>query len=464
MTINSKLNGYKQQRIHTLSKNSDAYDFFNLLTGPEMLSTVEDLLPEDYRERQFPPTETLSMFLAQAMNEDRSCQKAVNDAAIKRIIGGLSPCSANTSAYCQARQRLPLEMASTLVRATGEMMNNQIPEQWRWHGKRVHLIDGTTVNMPDTAANQTMYPQQSGQKPGLGFPLCRIVGVICLSSGAVLNAAMGSYSGKGASEQHLLRTLLDTFNAGDLVVGDAFYGTYFLLARLLEQRVDAVFEQLGVRKRVTDFRKGKHLGQKDHLVELTKPVIKPDWMTQEDYNKAPAVIALRELKVNGKTLITTLLSAKTYPKDELKTLYKKRWHIEVDLRNIKTTLGMEKLSCKTPSMVEKEMWVYFLAYNLIRLLMAQSALLADVLPRQLSFKHTVQLWLTWGQQTQAVGIQADEELLFILIAQKKVGNRPGRVEPRAVKQRPKPFPLLMEKREQAREKIKKYGHPKKLRA
>lgn len=429
-----------------------------------MLSTVEDLLPEGHRERQFPPTETLSMFLAQAMNEDRSCQKAVNDVAIKRVISGLSPCSTGTSAYCQSRQRLPLEMVSTLVRSTGEMMNGKIPERWRWHGKRVHLIDGTTVNMPDTAANQAMYPQQSGQKPGLGFPLCRIVGVICLSSGAVLNAAMGRYSGKGANEQSLLRTLLDTFKTNDLIVGDAFYGTYFLLAALLDKNVDVVFEQQGARKRVTDFRKGQHLGSKDHLIELTKPVKKPDWMTQEEYEDAPAVITLRELKVNGKTLITTLLCARAYPKDELKALYKKRWHIEVDLRNIKTTLGMEKLSCKTPEMVKKEMWVYFLAYNLIRLLMAQSALLADVLPRQLSFKHTVQLWLTWCQQTQAIGIQVDEEILFMLIAQKTVGNRPGRVEPRVVKQRPKPFPLLMEKREQAREKIKKYGHPKKLRA
>ncbi len=463
MTANNKRVRYEQQRIQTLSKNSDSYDFFNLLTEPEMLSTVEDLLPEDYRERQFPPTETLSMFLAQAMNEDRSCQKAVNDVAIKRVVGGLSPCSTNTSGYCQARQRLPLEMVSTLVRSTGEMMNGQIPDQWRWYGKRVHLIDGTTVTLSDTAANQAVYPQQSVQKPGLGFPICRIVGVICLSSGAMLNAAMGSFSGKGSSEQSLLRSLLETFKVGDLVMGDAFYGTYFLLATLLDQGVDAVFEQLGARKRSTDFRQGKHLGAKDHLIELTKPKQKPGWMTQADYDEAPACITMRELKVGGKILITTLLSAKTYPKDELKALYKKRWHIEVDLRNIKTTLGMERLSCKTPAMAEKEMWVYFLAYNLIRLLMAQSALLADVLPRQLSFKHTVQLWLAWGQQTQAVGIQADEGILFILIAQKTVGNRPGRVEPRAVKQRPKPFPLLMKKRTQARESIKKYGHPKKLR-
>jgi len=410
MTTSSKLVHTKQQRIQAGVNKSDAYCFFNLLTGPEMLSKVEEMLPETHRERQFPPTETLSMFLAQAMNEDRSCQKAVNDTAVKRIVGGLSPCSTNTSGYCQARQRLPLEMVSALACYTGELMNKEIPSDWRWHGKRVHLIDGTTVGLPDTAANQAVYPQPSGQAPGIGFPMCRLVGVICLSSGALLNASLSSIKGKGSGEQSLLRGMLDTFTAGDLVLGDAFFGSYFLLASLLDKGVDAVFEQLGVRKRVTDFRQGKRLGPKDHLIELSKPKQKPGWMTQEAYDSAPDTLTVRELKIKGKVLVTTLLSAGEFPRHELSAFYKKRWHVEVDLRTIKTTLGMETLSCKTPDMLEKEMWVYFLAYNLIRLLMAQSALLSDVLPRQLSFKHTVQLWLAWSQQTQANGIQVDETL------------------------------------------------------
>jgi len=390
--------------------------------------------------------------------------KCVNDVAVKRALGGLSPCSTRTGGYCQARQRLPLDMVSELTRYTGELMSEQVPSPWRWHGKRVHLIDGTTVTMPDTDVNQSDYPQESNQKPGLGFPICRIVGIICLSSGAILNAAMGKYSGKGSSEQGLLRTLLDTFRSGDLVLGDAFFGTYFLLATLLDKKIDAVFEQYGARKRVTDFRKGTRLGAKDHLVTLTKPKRKPDWMTQEDYDNAPSKLTIRELKINDKVLITTLLSSKDYPKNELKALYKDRWHVELDFRNIKTTLGMETLSCKSPKMAEKEMWVYLLAYNLIRLLMAQSALLADVLPRELSFKHTVQLWLAWNQQTQAIGNDVDEGILFTLIAQNIVGNRPGRIEPRLVKRRPKPFYLLMEHRELARDRIRKYGHPKKLKA
>lgn len=461
---NTKRIRSKQQRFQRVAKKSDAYDFFNLLTGPELLSTVEALLPPGHRERQFPPTETLSMFLAQAMNDDRSCQKAVNEAAVKRVVGGLPLCSTTTGGYCQARQRLPLEMVSTLARFTGRQINDHVPNHWHWQGRRVYLIDGTTVTLPDTPANQAVYPQQSGQKPGLGFPISRIVGIICLSSGAVRNAALGKFSGKGTSEQDLLRTLLDTFKAGDVVLGDAYFGTYFLLDSLYARKMDAVFEQFGARRRVTDFRKGKRLGPKDHVVELAKPTRKPEWMTQEYYDGVPEFIAIRELKVKGKLLITTLLCAKTVPKHELKALYKQRWHVEVDLRNIKTTLGMETLSCKTPDMAEKEMWVYLLAYNLIRLLMAQSALLADLLPRHLSFKHTVQVWIAWCQQTPSGGHSFDERALFILIAQKSVGNRPGRIEPRAIKRRPKGFPLLMEKREQAREKVRQQGHPKKLKA
>lgn len=460
MFSNIKLARRQQQRIQEYACNSDSYRFFNVLTSPELLSTVEGLLPE-HRERLFPPTETLSMFLTQALSEDRSCQKAVNDAVVKRAMGGLPLISVGTGGYCRARLRLPLQMISELVKRTGELIDCQIPEQWRWRGKRVHLIDGTTVSMPDTVANQAAYPQQGTQKPGIGFPICRLVGVICLSSGAVLNAAMGRYQGKGSSEQALLRKVFDTFGPGDVMLGDAFYGTYFLLAHLKEKGIDAVFEQMGARKRTIDFRKGRKLGTKDHLVELSKPKKKPDWMTQEHYEQVPDTLTIRELNVSGKVLITTFLSSKEIPKSELKQLYQRRWNIEVDFRNIKSTMGMDTLSCKTPEMNEKEIWIYFLAYNLIRLLMAQSALLADLLPRQLSFKHSVQLWLAWCQYG-ATDPVASEELLFVLMAQRQVGKRPGRIEPRALKRRPKAFPLLTKPRIAARALVRKNGHPKKL--
>lgn len=452
---------HQQKRVKAQARSSDSYTFFNLLTSPEFIDQIESLLPE-HRERLFPPTETLSMFLAQALAADRSCQNAVNNSAIKRLLGGLPSCSTHTGAYCRARQRLPMEMVSTLARYTGRMIARNTPETWQWKGRPVRLVDGATVKLPDTPANQETYPQPGSQQPGLGFPQCRLVGIMCLASGVVLNAAMGPCKGKGSDEQTLLRSILDTLEPGDILLGDAFYATYFLLCALQERGVDGVFEQQGARKRSTDFRRGQKLGQRDHLIELQKPKAKPGWMSQVEYDLAPDTLTVRELHAGGKILVTTLLCPKQTSKKDLKELYRARWHVELDLRNIKTTLGMEWLSCCTPVMVEKEIWVYLLAYNLIRLLMAQSALLADLLPRQLSFKHTLQLWVVWRQS--GIGSNDDEKLahLFILIAQQKVGNRPGRIEPRALKKRAKAYALLTEPRELAREKIKKYGHPKKL--
>ena len=451
----------QQRRVRRHATASDAFRFFDLLTSPELFDPLDASLP-DHRERLFPPTETLSMFMAQAMKQDRSCQGIVDDVAVKRLLHGLPLCSTKTGAYCKARQRLPLEMVSGLATITGDLIAGKVPNGWDWRGRRVLLVDGTTVTLPDTPANQATYPQQSGQKPGLGFPICRIVGITCLASGALRNAVMGKYKGKGASEQTLLRTLLDTFKTGDVILGDAFYATYFLLVELLLRGVDAVFEQHGSRKRSTDFRRGKKLGSRDHLITLTKPKIQPDWMTAEQYESAPDTLTVRELEVGGKVLVTTLLYPKATPKTALKELYKLRWHVELDIRNIKTTLGMETLSCKTPQMCEIEMWVYLLSYNLIRLIMLQSALLADVLPRALSFKHTLQLWLAGGDELAYSDDTESAAEFLLLVAGQTVGNRPGRLEPRAVKRRRKPYPLLTQTRAEAREKVRKFGHPKKL--
>lgn len=450
-----------QRRVRERARNSDAYAFFNLLTGPELFDQVESLMPP-HRERQFPPTETLSMFLAQALSADRSCQKVVDEAAVRRLIGGLKPCSTHTGAYCRARTRLPAPMVQTLMNYAGRTIAARALGSWCWRGRRVRLVDGTTVTMPDTAANQAAYPQPRSQKPGLGFPLCRMVGIVCLASGAVLNAAAGRYHGKGGDEQTLLRTMLDTLERGDVLVGDAYYATYFLFCALRERGVDAVFEQHGSRQRTTDFRRGKRPGTRDHLLVLDKPAIKPDWMSQDDYARAPATLTVREVRTGSKTLVTTLLCPKQTPKSELKVVYQSRWHVELDLRNIKITLGMDRLSCRTPAMAIKEIWVYLLAYNLIRLMMAQAAVLAELLPRQLSFKHTVQMWIAWTAQVD--GAESGEQIhrLFVLIGQQRVGDRPGRIEPRAIKRRPKSYPLLTQPREIARARVRKYGHPKKL--
>jgi hypothetical protein len=435
---------------------------FNLLTGPQLFDRVEALLPE-HRERLFPPTETLSLFLAQVLSADGSCQQVVNDAMVKRVIGGMKPGSTDTGGYCKARARLPLTMISTLACDVGRILTNGAASWWHWRGRRVRLVDGATVTLPDTQANQAVYPQPRSQKLGLGFPICRMVALLCLGSGALLDAAMGPCEGKGSDEQSLLRDMLDTLQSDDILLGDALYATYFLLWELIRGGADGLFEQHGGRKRSTDFTQGERLGARDHLIVLTKPKQKPDWMSQEEYEQAPATLKVREFQAGGKTMVTTFLCPKETPKQVLKALYRQRWHVELDLRNIKTTLGMEQLRCKTPEMAVKELWVYLLAYNLIRLLMGQAALLADQIPRQLSFKHTVQIWIAWQQRGggdhDAVSINA----LLVLIAEPRVGLRPGRIEPRARKRRPKPFPLLTKPRQEAREEVRSNGHPKKQR-
>ena len=451
----------QQQQIRRQIGRSDAFTFFNILTSPALLDPLEALLPA-HRERLFPPTETLSMFLRQALSEDRSCQRAVNDTAVARVAGHLPQCSTHTGAYCRARQRLPTPLIASLTRHSGQQMAAQAPSTWRWRGRPVRLVDGTTVSLPDTPANQARYPQPRTQQPGLGFPLCRLAALICLGSGAIMDAASGGYHGKGSDEQTLLRSMLDTLARGDVLLGDALYATYFLLADLYARGVDAVFEQHGMRRQVTNFEDGLVLGERDHLVALPKPKLKPAWMTQADYDRAPATVIVRELRAGGKTLVTTLLCPKETPKAAVKLLYRQRWQVELDLRNIKTTLGMETLSCRTPDMATKEIWAYLLAYNLIRLVMAQAALSVGCLPRQLSFKHTLQLFDAWRYHGFD---EATDDMLYALLAligQQRVANRPGRVEPRAIKRRPKPFPLLTKPRAVAREEIRLHGHPKKL--
>lgn len=460
MNFNQHSLNYQQKRVSHLAYNSNSYQFFNLLTAPELFDKLESQLP-DHRERLFPPTETLSMFLAQAMNEDRSCQNIVNDSAVKRLLGGLPPCSTRTGAYCRARKRLPLPMLQSLSYFTGEMVSQQSLPQWHWRQRPVRLVDGTTISMPDTTENQNAYPQPSGQKPGLGFPMCRLVGLICLGSGAVLDAAMSPLHGKGNDEQSLLRSILHGLDRNDLLIGDAYYSTYFLFCALQKKGVDAVFDQHGPRRSTIDFRKGQSLGTRDHLITIVKPKNRPVWMDQVTYDESPDTLTIRELFVGGKTLVTTLLCAKATSKKEIHHLYKQRWNIELDIRNIKTTLGMDILSCRSPQMVEKEIWTYLLAYNLIRHVMLQSALLADIMPRQISFKHSVQIWVLWSRQAGG-SIDPHWDSMLQMIAQNRVGNRPGRVEPRAVKRRPKQFPVLAVSRALAKEEIRKHGHPKKL--
>jgi hypothetical protein len=443
----------QRNRIGRRAGSTAAVEFFNVLTSPALLEMTESWLPE-HRERLYPPTVTLSMFMRQVLDADGSCQKAVNGWAAQCMAEGLCVHSVRTGAYCRARQRLPLDMVRALTCETGRQLHAQALPAWRWHGRSVKLVDGTGISMPDTEENQTRYPQPSTQAPGVGFPLARVVAVIGLATGAVLDVAMGPFHGKGTSELGLLRQLDAVFEPGDVMLADALYCNYFLIATLMAAGVDVLFEQNGAR--TTDFRRGRSLGTRDHLVSWPKPRIRPEWMTPAQYADLPAELTLREARVHHKVLVTTMLDPRALPKPELGALYARRWNVELDLRCIKTTLHMDVLRCQTPAMNEKELWVHLLAYNVIRLLMVQAARDAGVHPRELSFKHTVQMWIAW--RSRGLGATVDYAYLFLLIAQPRVSQRPRRIEPRMRKRRPKPYPWLKMPRAKARRQVQIHGH------
>lgn len=420
-------------------------------------SGLDEALPA-CRHRLFPPVVTLETFIAQVLDADASCQQAVNRVMLGRQRAQQRPGSVRTGAYCRARQRLPGTIVGNLARYLGRTQAEEVPSAWTWQGRPIKLIDGTTVSMPDTPENQQRFPQQTSQKPGLGFPIARLEAIMDMSSGAVLNAVMGPLKGKGTGEHALLREMLDTFEAGDIVIADRYYPSYALIAELAARGVDVVMRQHVGRR--TDFQAGEPLGHKDHIATWKKPGQRHDWMSQEAFDALPETLPVRELAVGGMVLITTLRSSKQAPRQQIQALYKARWQIELSFRDIKTTLGMEVLRCKTPAMVEKEAWVYLLAYNLIRQVMVRSSEWADCLPQQVSFKHSVQVF----RQVTARSPLTEEERQSLMgqITTIRVGQRPDRLEPRAIKRRPRPHRLLKVHRHQAREEIRQQGHPKKL--
>jgi hypothetical protein len=403
-----------------------------------------------YRDRVYPPLRTLGLFIDQALSADGACQDAVARNLSERTSRGASRCSLNTGPYCKARRRLPRELIVQVHRALARRMEQVQPSGWRWHGRSVKLVDGTTVSMPDTPANQEAFPQSSSQQPGLGFPLARVVAIISLGHGAPLDWAMAACQGKDTGEQALLRELCGSLQAGDVVLADRLYGDYWTLAMLKARGIDLLACHNA--RRSFDFRCGKRLGRNDHIVHWKRPQC-PPWMDKGGYAKLPETLAVREVRVNGRVLVTTLLDARAATPVELDRLYASRWNVEVDLRSIKAEMGMDILRCKSPEMVRKELAVYLLAYSLVRAVMAQAASLAHVLARALSFKGAMQVLSAYHQQLRhSAGKRISVMIVHVLgaLAVLRLPSRPNRFEPRAIKRRPKPHRLLMIPRHLAR--------------
>jgi hypothetical protein len=309
--------------------------------------------------------------------------------------------------------------------------------------------------MPDTADNQASFPQSRTQKPGLGFPLARLVAIVSLSCGAVLDWAIGPCEGKQTGETALLWLLAKRLRPSDVVIADRYYAGYFLIAMLAQMGVDVVIRQH--QRRHTDFRRGQRLGARDHVVMWPR-LQRPGWMDKATYETMPETLRVREVRVGGWILVTTLTDAQKVSKQELYVLYRLRWQIELDLRSIKTVMQMEILRCKSAKMVEKEIAVHLLAYNLVRAVMAQAAYLGNLLPRRLSFKGALQLLNAFEENLRHCPhgrLAVRHTYLLAGIAQLKLPHRPGRVEPRAVKRRPKPTPLLTETRSLLQERLLK---------
>jgi hypothetical protein len=377
-------------------------------------------------------------------------------------IHGRKPCAPETGSYSDARQRLPLGVVTRLVRQTAREVEDQASDAWLWKGRRVSLVDGTTASMPDTPGNQQALPQSNAQGVGLGFPLVRMVAVIALASGVVRDLALGPYKGKDTGETALFRTLWDGLESGEIVLGDRYFGSFFGIAGLAWRGVDVLFRMHQRRK--FDFRRGRRLGIEDHVVTWTKPE-RPDWMDEETYAQVPDELTVRELRVTVKqpgfrvnelVLVTTMLDAEGYAKEELADLFLQRWNIELDLRSIKDVLQMDVLRCKSPEMVRKEIWMHLLAYNLIRGVMARAAEAHDERPRHLSFKGTWQTMTAFQDALRQASPSERGRLLNEMlkaIASHRVGDRFGRVEPRANKRRPKPQRYLTEPRKEARKRL-----------
>lgn len=405
-------------------------------------------------------------FLAQTLRDGKgvACAAAVADIAAYLLQTGRRPPSGGTGAFCRARAKLKPTAIQRLVRESAGQLEERAPRSWLWKGLHAKLVDGFTFTMPDTPDNQAVFPQIPGQRPGVGLPIARVCAVLSLATACVCDLAVGPYEGKETGETALLRELLGTFDENDVVVFDRYYGSFMMLA-LLSLRGLHVCVRLH-QLRHSDFRRGRRLGPGDHVMTWTRPK-KPAWMSQEQYDQIPEILTLREVKfdvtVPGRrtealTIVTTLTDPKAYSREDLAELYGFRWNVELDIRQIKQTLHLDHVRCKTPGMVRRELWVTLLAYNLIRKVIATAAAVHHKQPRHLGFTLACQsLLASW--MILATGSCRDSRAMYTMtlarIAAHEVANRPGRIEPRVLKRRRHRYPLMQRSREQLRAELQK---------
>jgi len=417
-----------------------------------------------WRDRIWTPWQTLWTFLWQVLYAGSSCRDAVALGLAQQAAGDAMPqVSVDPTAYCQARKRLPLAVLQEGLRVIGQRLAQQVGQAGRWCGRRAWLVDGTTCSMPDTPDLQKAFGQPDGQAEGCGFPVAKIVAMFCWASGAVLEAAIGPCA---LSELWLWRSLWHLLSAGDVVVADRFYCTFADLAGLKARRCDGVFRLH--HQRSADFRQGKPLGKNDRLVTWLRPTYqsRPRGMNRRQWQALPETLTIRLLRFTvdipgfrcrSIVVATSLLDPLAYSAEQIAALYRDRWLIELRFRDIKITLGMDVLRGKSADVVRKEIHMHLLAYNLIRCLMWQAACDHGRNLHRLSFAGTISylhavgpfLWLLRGTD-KARYLQ---QLLLQWIARDPNPDRPNRIEPRAVKRRPKKYSRLIQPRRIARKAL-----------
>jgi IS5 family transposase len=409
------------------------------------------------RQRLYPLELTFWAFLSQVLSPGSSCREIVRKVqAWYAPQGGARPDS-RTGAYCQARTRLPLAQLKATHEHLAQKLTAQNGPAELWLGRRVKVIDGTGLSMPDTAANQKAWPQPNTQKPGCGFPVVKLVACFCLASGALLHWVQGTLK---EHDCRLLQKLLEVFQKGDVVLADRGFSSFANLAVLLARGVDAVLRLHQFRK--LDWRSGRRLGRRDRVVRWSKGPFQGQLWTRAQWAELPAQLDVRVVEIQVAApgfrtqkvvLVTTLLDAQQFSAAELGRLYFRRWAVELFFRDIKQTLGMDVLRCQTPAMVEKEIVMHALAYNLIRALMQDIARSHDLSVSHLSFKGTVDALRQWqelfeGSQDHPRRVRHLRRMFYQSVAGDPLLLRPGRSEPRAVKRRPKNFRLLTQPRAQ----------------
>jgi hypothetical protein len=410
------------------------------------------------RERAFPLGLTCQCFIWQMLHPGTSCREVVRHVQGLCRLRGQAPVDEGTSGYVQARQRLPEERLEKIMQATAAAADRRAGGGGL-QGRPLKVVDGSTTHLADTLKNQRQYPQPSTQKKGCGFPVMKLGVLFSGASGAILHVVTGNLH---MHDLRLFRQLWECFKSGDILLGDRAYGDYATLATLKQRAVDVIVRLHQGRK--VDFRKAKRLGAHDGLFLWKRSCVPSQILTAQEWDHLPERILVRILRftltVPGFrspqiTLVTTLLDPKRFPAHELAQAYARRWRLEMCLRDLKTTLGMETLRCHSPAMVRKEMFAFLIAHNLTRCVMAEAARLYDADLERMSFKGTLDALRQYSAaisaaRNQKLRSQLWQDLLLNLVRD-RVPFRPHRSEPRATKRRPKPYPLLNKPRRQFKE-------------